>query len=107
MKKFNEWKNEESDSSKLFKNIKKLSNNLKLNLESFQGEKFSGFNALVENVNNIQSILHEAVKKSKKKTPRKKVCCTEPNCDCVKFVGKSTVCNSCDHKKSKHKESKD
>lgn len=106
MKKFNEWKSEESDSSKLLKNIEELSNDLKLNLESFQGEKFSGFNNLIENINIIQDIISEAAKKSKKKTPRKKVCCIEPGCDCVKFVGKNTVCNSCYHKKSKHKESK-
>lgn len=106
MKKFNEWKNEESDSLKLLKSIKKLSNHMKLNLEGFQGEKFSNFNTLIENINNIQDIISEAAKKAKKKTPRKKACCVEPGCDCVKFVGKTTVCNGCDHKKSKHKESK-
>ena len=76
---------------------------MKLNLEGFQGEKFSNFNTLIENINNIQDIISEAAKKHKKKTPKKKVCCVEPGCDCVKFVGKTTVCNSCDHKKSKHK----
>ena len=103
MKKFNEWKNEESDSLKLLKSIKKLSNHMKLNLENFQGERFSGFNNLIESINCMQDIILEAAKKTKKKTPKKKVCCVEPDCDCVKFVGKTTVCNSCDHKKSKHK----
>lgn len=104
MKKFNEWKNEESNVEEFLDNIKDLSNQLKLNLETFQGERFAGFLNLIGGVKELQRTIAEIENNcvTKEAKEEKVSCCSEKGCDCDKFTGKLKICKGCKHSKSKH-----
>lgn len=104
MKKFNEWKNEESNVEEFLDNIKDLSNQLKLNLETFQGERFAGFLNLIGGVKELQRTIAEIENNcvTKEAKEEKVSCCSKKGCDCDKFTGKLKICKNCKHSKSKH-----
>lgn len=61
MKTFNEWQNSTNheDSELLLKNVNDLVRQIKLELESFQGERFEGFLNLIGSLRGLQTTLSE------------------------------------------------